>query len=224
MTTTTTTTATLRAARELIAASALLCACTTPLRGSGSIAHDVRTPGPFSELEIAGDYQVQIQLGRPSHSLVVDVDDNLVSSLRSVTNGKRLTIDAAHDLRPSRRIKLSIQAPDAALVRLRGSNAVTVTGVANERFQIDVDGGGGTEASGTTEQLKVYVVGSAELKLEKLAVNGGALVNVDGSGSVDVAEPKQLDVEIHGSGRVGYGGAPTITQKVIRGSGQLVKR
>ncbi len=131
-------------------------------------------------------------------------------------------IARAHELAPSRRIHLAIDAPDVALVRSQGAIDLRVTGVHNARLQIDLSGSGHAEASGSTQKLKVYITGSATAHLEKLAIEE-ALVNVDGSGAVDIAAPNHLEAEIHGSGKISYQGAPVIEQ-TVRGSGQLVKR
>jgi hypothetical protein len=212
--------------RELSLAAALcasLSACSTPLIGSGTVAHEVRTPGPFSEIEVSGDFDVTVDLGEARHEVAIDADANLVAEIRSVANGKRLVVDTAREVKPSRRVKLAIAAPDTALVRTSGSSAVKVVDVANERFRLELNGSGNVEASGTTAQLHVFLVGSAQVHLEKLAVSG-ALANVDGSGSVELAEPKLLEAEVRGSGTIRYAGTPKITGQWIHGSGRVVHR
>jgi hypothetical protein len=196
--------------------------CEGAVAGSGNVKSEARTPGPFSEIEVRGDYEVSIRLQADGHRIAVDGDDNLLPEVRTTTNGKRLLIERARSIRPTRRIGIVIAAPDLTLCRCLGSVAVRVSDVRNARFQVDLDGSGSAEAEGSTENLKVFVNGSGSARLEKLACKR-ALVNVNGSGSADIASPELLEVEIHGSARVSYGGSPKIEQ-TVRGSGQLVKR
>ncbi len=165
---------------------------------------------------------MEVALGGEGHAVSIDADDNLLPELRSESDGKRLAIDAARALKPSRRIHVTVEAPDIALLRCHGSIDARVRGIRDARFQIDLLGSGSVEASGSTQKLKVYLKGSGAAHLEKLAIEE-ALVDVDGSGSADIAAPKHLEAEIHGSGAVTYEGTPVIEQ-TVRGAGKLSHR
>jgi hypothetical protein len=199
-----------------------LCGCARTIEGSGTITKDERQPGPFSEVELRGNLLVAIHLGAAEHSATLEGDDNVIAAVRSKSDGRRLLIEPEGELAPTRRLALTIAAPDLALVRSSGSVDLKLYDVHNARLQIDLTGSGSAKAHGSTQKLKVFVNGSGEVQLEQLDIKE-ALVHVDGPGSVDIASPEHLEVEIHGSGRVSHAGTPTI-EKTLRDQGTLRRR
>ena len=209
-----------RAALCLFAFAAL--GCHRKVAGSGKPATDSRTPGPFAELDLNGAFDVRIELGRERHGVAVDADDNLLPFLVTETNGRRLRIAWQGDVAPTSRPRVSVSAPDLVLVRCSGDVDVRVTDVRNARFQIDLNGGGRAEATGSTQKLKVFIVGSGVARLEALAIDE-ALVHVSGSGQAEIGAPKHLEVELHGTASVSYAGDPVL-ESTVRDAGTLRKR
>jgi hypothetical protein len=201
---------------------ALLAACDRRLKGNGSIAKEVRKPGPFSEIELRGSYRVRVVLQSADHSVTLEGDGNLLPVITSTTNGKRLVVESQEAISPSRPIALVIAAPDASLVRCSGANEVTVEKVENGRLQLDLKGAGSLRASGRTDKLKVFVEGAGDARLTELAARH-ALVMVEGAGTVDLPSLEHLEVEIRGAATVSYAGDPKV-KKLVRGAGTLRKR
>ncbi len=196
--------------------------CDRELAGNGSVKSDVRTPGPFSELEVSGAFVVKVKLKAAAHEVTIEGDDNLLPEIVTRTDGKRLTVTTARGVAPSRPIVVAVAAPDIALVRTRGAVDVTISDVDNARLQVDLDGSGKATATGRTQKLKVFVKGAGKIETAGLATRE-ALVMIEGAGSIELADLLELEAEIHGAGAVRYGGDPKVT-KIVRGAGTVEKR
>jgi len=206
----------------LLFAAAAFVGCRRPTVGSGVVATAERSPGAFAEVELRGDFDVDIQLGRERHHLTLELDDNLVELAHTETNGRRLIVEFDTAARPKLRPRLRIEAPDLVLVRCIGTVDIRASGVRNARFQIDLRGAGSATAVGSTQKLKVFVDGSGRVHLESLAIEE-ALVHVSGSGSADIGAPKHLEAELHGTATVTYQGEPTL-ESTVRDASTLSKR
>ena len=201
---------------------AALAACRRPPQGSGVEAAAERKTGPFAELEVQGDFEVTVELGRAQHRVSVTADDNLVGLLRTDSNGRRLHVRFDGDVHPRVRPRLRIEAPDLVLVRCIGTVDLHASQVRNARFQLDLRGTGSAMVTGSTQKLKVFIDGAGTASLEALAIEE-ALVNVSGNGRADVASPRQLEVELHGNAAVSYSGTPRL-ESTIRDLGKLTRR
>lgn len=207
----------------LLVTLALTCsACRPAPLGSGTEVVAERETGPFAELEVRGDVEVTIELGRDRHRVSVVVDDNLVERMRTKSNGRSLLAGFDGDVRPKVRPRLHVEAPDLVVLRCHGTVDVRVSGMRNARFQVDLREAGSATITGSTKKLKVFINGSGQAHLEGLAIEE-ALANVSGNGSADIGSPRHLEVELHGSGRVSYGGSPTL-EPTIRDRGLLTRR
>lgn len=206
----------------VVALLAFVGACERTRSGSGRSSTEPRIPGRFAEIEAHGDLSLVVSLGGGAHTVTVEVDADLQDAVAVTSNGKRLSIRVDERARPVVRPRITVSAPDVALVRSVGAVDTSIEGVRNARFQLDHAGTGTVTARGATQKLKVFVEGAGVLKLEELTAEE-ALVHVSGNGSAAIAAPRHLEVELHGRGRVSHAGTPTI-ESVIRDAGKLERR
>lgn len=183
---------------------------------------EVRAPGPFSEVEARGAFTLRVTLGAATHGVTIEGDENLLAEIVTESNGKRLMIKNTRSLSLTRALVITVTAPDLTLVRTGGAADVEVRAIDNARFQLDIDGSGKAEATGRTQKLKVYVNGVGTALMAGLATRE-ALVMIDGAGRIELAEPAELEAEIHGAGVVRYSGDGKVTSH-IRGAGSIEKR
>jgi putative autotransporter adhesin-like protein len=88
--------------------------------------------------------------------------------------------------------------------------------------QVAVHGSGSATLEGQTRSCGFEVQGSGDVVARDFSCDI-AEVEINGSGSVELASIGEIDVEIHGSGDVSYRGQPTLRDIDIHGSGRLRK-
>jgi hypothetical protein len=88
---------------------------------------------------------------------------------------------------------------------------------------VEVAGSGSVVLRGKTKDCEFEIHGSGDVRAEDYGCDS-ADVDINGSGSVELAAIGSLDVEIHGSGDVTYSGEPTLRGMDLHGSGSVRKR
>ena len=86
--------------------------------------------------------------------------------------------------------------------------------------EVAVHGSGDATLRGKTKTCEFEIHGSGDVTASDYACDS-ADVEINGSGSVDLAEIADLAVEIHGSGDVNYRGEPKLRRMEVHGSGGL---
>jgi hypothetical protein len=115
-------------------------------------------------------------------------------------------------------------AADECELSVAGSGDVAASSLDCARAaEVDVAGSGSVTMRGKTKHCELEVHGSGDVRAEDYACDS-ADVEVNGSGSVDLAAIGELDVEIHGSGDVTYAGEPKLLGMDVHGSGSVRKR
>lgn len=212
--------------------------CNFGLEGNGNVVTDLREQAPFSEIEIAGAFEIELKEG-DSYFLEVEADDNLLDNIISgVANGV-LTIENETPVRKATALRLKIQAREITSIDLAGASDLrTVSKLTSKRLEVDGAGASQIDLDFRGDELRVDLSGASEVKLDGRARNllidvaGAAEVDAEdlaakfvsveiaGAGDVTVNAAKALDIDISGSGEVKYKGQPKITKK-IAGAGSI---
>ena len=161
----------------------------------------------------------------PGH-LTYDLTMPALSSIRfggsgEVTGDVAGTDPAVLDLRGSGRIDLTGLAADDVQVTVVGSGEVVVDRVAATSTVVDIGGSGRVQLTGATGSLEVSIPGSGAADVSGLAARD-ARVSIGGSGAARVNASETLDASIYGSGAITYTGEPRVTSNVS-GSGAIVR-
>jgi hypothetical protein len=104
---------------------------------------------------------------------------------------------------------------------LLGTGDVQLDGLSQPEVKLTVAGEGDIRANGKTENLKVDVRGSGNLKLGDLAAKS-VDVDIKGSGKVEVAPQDSLNVDLAGSGTIYLRSEPKKIETSIHGSGNII--
>jgi hypothetical protein len=104
---------------------------------------------------------------------------------------------------------------------LLGTGDVQLDGLSQPEVKLTVAGEGDIRANGKTENLKVDVRGSGDLKLGDLAAKA-VDVDIKGSGKVEVAPQDSLNVDLAGSGTIYLRSEPKKIETSIHGSGNII--
>ena len=86
--------------------------------------------------------------------------------------------------------------------------------------EVAVHGSGDATLQGKTKSCEFAIHGSGDVTANDYACDS-AEVEINGSGSVDLAQIAELAVEIHGSGDVSYRGEPKLRRMEVHGSGSV---
>ena len=111
---------------------------------------------------------------------------------------------------------------ESAKISISGSGQVRLasSGKTLTSLDIEMEGAGNIEGSGSTNMLAVSIEGSGDAKLGKFIAKE-ANISIEGSGNVDIAPQDRADISISGSGDVRLHSQPKNLNSEVRGSGRV---
>jgi len=191
--------------------------------GGGPDVTETRDVAAFDRLEISDNVEVDVTPG-DSPEVLVTAGRDVIDHVHTDSSGGVLHIDIVDrgivigpDPFDDVRVQVSIGALEG--VRVEGSGDVTLTGVDHDALEIEIEGAGDIEASGTVGTLTATIEGAGDADLSQLAAST-ARVTVEGAGDAQLNVTDRLDVTVQGAGDVSYRGDPAVTSSV-EGAGDL---
>lgn len=216
----------------IFSALALLSSCGPGIDGNGNVTTDLREQAPFSEVKIAGAFEIELREGN-EHFLEVEADENLLPIIKSSVSNGVLRIENETPIRNAKSLKLKIQARKFTNVDLAGASDLrSVSTLTSKRLEVDGAGACKIDLDYTGDELMIDMSGACDVALSGKARNlnielAGAgevdaasmsakfvAIEIAGAGDVSVHARKALNIEISGSGDVKYKGSPKITKSV----------
>lgn len=208
-------------ARVAVAAScALLAGCLT--RGSGNERRETREAEAFSEVEVGGIFDVDVQVG-PEASIEVIGDDNIVPLVQTSVSGGRLHIDTSESISPKLDLVVNVTTPNLAALRTSGSCDVDVSGISGDSFEVDSSGVADITLVGTVDTFELDLSGAGRVDAAALKAQT-VKVDMSGAGKADVHAEKSLVASVSGAGSVRYGGNPDEVEEHVSGAGKVKPR
>ena len=235
------------AAAAIIAASAATAACSHERReGPGPTVSRTYQIGGFSQIEVAGPYDVDVRTGSGPNVSAKGSEKLLERTIVEVKGDKLLIHPAKqkgwfHPGFVSRgKASFVVTVPELKAATIAGSGGIKVDRVTGDSFDGTIAGSGGlTLASTNVQSLKLSIAGSGDIQARggkaktadyDIAGSGGinangvsaeqARVSIAGSGSVNAKATGTAKVDILGSGDVNVsGGAKCSVSK--NGSGNV---
>jgi hypothetical protein len=191
--------------------------------GGGPRVTEQRDVGSFDRLEVSGSLEVHVLPG-DSGRVAVTGGEDVIDRVRTDVSGGVLHVHIADHgivIGPDPFDDVIVQLPAGALdgVRIDGAGDVTLTNLDADALDVEVDGGGDIEATGTVDSLVATIEGSGDASLSGLAARR-ATVTVQGSGDAELNVADALTVTVQSSGDVSYRGDPRV-RSVVEGSGDL---
>jgi Putative auto-transporter adhesin, head GIN domain len=123
---------------------------------------------------------------------------------------------------PDSPIRYQITVSKLTGIGVSGAGRVTGRDLEVDSLEVDVNGAGLVDLSGTADRQDVRLSGTGRYQAGELRSQIATVV-LSGSGQMTLAVDRQLTVQISGAGTVSYSGDPSI-DKSISGAGQLIKR
>ncbi len=199
----------------------LLSACIHGVRGSGARKTEQRDLPAFDSIDTSGSFEVEVTCQRPA-SFEIEADDNILPLVQTEVRNGVLHVTTTKSYSSPGGIQLRISVPDLASVKSTGAGKFNVSGVKNDKFEIQSTGAATVVASGQSKSVKISSTGAGKIDAHDLRAND-ADVSVTGAAGVDVYAIDELDVTVSGAGRVTYSGNPKVNKKV-NGAGQVIKK
>jgi Putative auto-transporter adhesin, head GIN domain len=189
--------------------------------GSGNRQKQKRDVPSFNSISTDGAFEIDIVCQQPV-SLEIEGDDNILPLVGTEVSNNVLHIKNNRSYSVSEPIRLKISVPNLEGIAVNGAGKIEVSGVKNERFEIDVNGAPAIRVLGETNLVDIDTNGAGKIDTRKLrAVK--AIVESKGVSKVDVRAVDQLDVTVSGPSHVTYEGDPVVN-KTVNGPGSVEKK
>lgn len=211
--------------------------------GNGVAVTETRHLPAFTRIEMDVPVQVTVRTGS-SYAAYVTGDENLVAYLETEAFGGTLTISQSYLMDPVVEPRITVIVPNLRALEHNGMGTVEILEGGNfGDLSLTLNGGGEILFSGTASTLRAANHGSGRIQAEGYADHlvadlsgpgeigaeyllvGGADVEVSGSGSVylDLDYGSYLFVDMLGSGKVEWWGAPSKVDYRMIGTGRVLE-
>jgi hypothetical protein len=189
--------------------------------GSGKPLKEKRNVGSFNSISTEGAFDIEVVCQIPQE-VEISGDDNILPLVSTEVSNNVLHVRSLRNYSSSEPLKLRISVPDLVEIHSSGAGTIEVSGVKNDRFEIDVNGAPTIKASGETKAVKIDANGAGNIDTHKLRA---ARVEVESKGvsAVEVYAAEQLDVTVSGPSHVIYRGNPVV-HKTVHGPGSVEKK
>ncbi|PWT92634.1 MAG: hypothetical protein C5B55_05930 [Blastocatellia bacterium] len=209
----------------LVASTVLLMGCHFNIHdgvaGSGKRATQKRDVSPFKSISLEGAYTAEI-VCQKDLSVELEADDNILPLLKTEVTDNVLRIKSVQPYSVSEPVVVRISVPNLEGLNVSGAGKIEITGMKNDRFELDANGAPSIKIAGTTNVVDIDTAGAAKIDAHKLHASK-AVVDSKGVSQVEVDVADQLDVKIAGPSKVTYDGNPTVN-KTIAGPGKVEKK
>lgn len=193
----------------------------TGVKGSGKREVQKRDIASFTAISTEGAFNVEVKC-QQGLALEVEADDNILPLVSTEVRGGVLYLKSSSNYSVHDPVIIRISVPDIEGLSVTGAGSIDITGIKNEKFEIDSSGAPSIKASGVTKVVDIDTSGAAKIDTHNLHASR-AIVDSKGVSKVDLDVRDQLDVKISGPSYVTYEGNPSVNQ-TINGPGKLQKK
>lgn len=189
------------------------------VKGSGKVISEDRKVAEFSEVELRGAGELDIEVG-PAVKVTVKTDDNIAKLVETRVEGGKLIIDTKEPISPTE-FKVIIQTPNLEALEIQGAGDANVRGLHGKSFAAKISGAGDLTLSGKVAAAQLDIRGAGDISAYELDAEVVS-ASVSGAGGIKVSASKTLDAQMSGAGEIRYRGNPAVTKKVA-GVGSVEK-
>ena len=189
--------------------------------GSGQRQKQRREIAPFTSISTEGAYEIEFEAQKPV-SLEIEADDNILPLITTEVSNGVLRIRSKTGFSVNKPIRLKITAPNLEGLSASGAGKIEVSGLQNEKFELDSSGAPTIKISGETKALEINANGAGKIDAHKLRALK-ADVESNGVAKVEVFASEELKATVSGPSQVVYSGDPKVT-KSVNGPGSVEKK
>jgi len=191
------------------------------VKGSGKREVQKRDVSAFTSISTEGAFNVDV-VCQKAQSLEIEGDDNILPLVSTEVSNGVLRLKNEKNYSVSQPVTIKISVPNIDGLTVSGAGMIDVSGLKNDKFELDSEGAPQIKVSGITKVVDIDTSGAAKIDTHNLHATKG-VVDSKGVSTIDVDVKDQLDVTISGPSVVTYEGDPTV-KKTINGPGKLVQR
>jgi hypothetical protein len=191
------------------------------VKGSGKREVQKRGVSAFTSISSMGAFNIEV-VAQKEQSLEIEADDNILPLVSTEVSNNVLRIKNDKGFSISEPVVVRISVPDLSALNVSGAGNISISGLKNEKFEIDSDGAPTIKVSGSTKVIDISTSGAAKIDAHGLHAATG-VIDSKGVSKIDVDVKNQLDVTITGPSIVTCEGDPTINKTII-GPGKVEKR
>jgi Putative auto-transporter adhesin, head GIN domain len=193
------------------------CSITETTPASGVVVTDTRAVAGFSQLEIAGGFDVTWQAGAPS--LVITADKAYLPLIKSRVTGDRLVI-SADGLNAARNISVTVSSEQLSGLSFQGAISFAAKGIDSKEFEVSSQGASTVQLAGKVGGLKVKLEGANHLQAKDLLADVVS-VNMAGANDGQVTAKQSLSASLHGASSLDYFGKPSAVSNKTEGASSV---
>ncbi len=175
----------------------------------------------FSSISTEGAYQIEV-VSQQSLSLEIEGDDNILPLIKTDVSNGVLRITNSRGYSINRPIVVKIGTPDIEGISASGAGSIEISGLKNDKFEIDSNGAPTIKVSGVTGTLNIESNGAGKIDAHKLRAGKGT-VEANGVATIEVFASEELNVTVSGPASVIYSGDPKLN-KTMNGPGSVERR
>ena len=189
--------------------------------GSGQRQRQKREIGSFTSISTEGAYQIEV-VSQQTLGLEIEADDNILPLIATDVSGGVLRIKSTRGFSVKRPVIVKITTPDFQAISASGAGTVEVSGLKNDKFEIDSNGAPTIKVSGETGTVDIEANGAGRIDAHKLRASKGS-VEANGVAKIEVNASEELNITVSGPSSVVYSGDPKVNKKV-HGPGTIERR
>ena len=211
-------------------------------RGSGNIITQNKSTGPFTALNVAGNFEVEIAHAA-TESVRIQADDNLLKYIDVKVTGGELKIRLNEINTSNAHLKIFITAPEINKIKASASADILVRDVLKSGAEISMEvssgadikaaldapaikatasSGGEVNLSGRTKDFTATSSSGSSINAKEL-LSENSTVNVSSGASAHVYASMNLDANASSGGNISYRGAAASIKKSESSGGDVEK-
>lgn len=181
--------------------------CSAPtVKGSGNTVNEERTIDYVSEVDINGNFKIEITCGK-TNSLKIEAEDNIIPLVETKVDDEKITIRTKEKITNLREIRILLTIHSLTELDTDGKSTIIIKGVNSDELDLTMDGEGEIDIEGKVDDLSISMDGEGKI-LAKNLQSKNAYVSPYGEGNVEVYARKALKAKVKGEGVVDYWGDP----------------
>ncbi len=189
--------------------------------GSGNRQKQKREVPAFTSISTEGAFEIDV-VSQKALSLEIEGDDNILPLVSTEVSNNVLHVKSSRSYSVSEPVTLKISVPNLEAISVSGAGRIEVSGLKNDKFEIDVNGAPSLVVGGETKFVDIDTNGAGKIDTHRLRT-ARARVESKGVSKVSVHAGEQLDVTVSGPSHVTYTGDPAVN-KTVNGPGSVQKK
>ncbi len=198
------------------------CSLSHSVKGSGITTTEDRTAGYISNIDVTGDFIININCGKQD-SIKVEAEDNILPLIVTKVEDENLTITTKKDITALREIRITVNLHSLKELDSDGKSKIKVKDLHTDELDVSANEEGVIELEGKVDELNITIDDEAKV-LAKSVITKRTYVSIYGDGKAEVNARKYLDARVKGKGVIDYWGDPEEISIKASGGGAVNKR